>query len=154
VFLAELAASEKSGNMARLTIIRLGNDGANTAAAAADNDYALGMFVEGISKSRFWGNSAVFVIPASAENGADHIDSHRAPALVISPFVRRRVVDHNMYNTASMLRTMELLLGMRPMTQFDAGARPIAAVFQMQANPAPYAAEKPRVPAGRAVPGN
>ena len=64
---------------------------------------------------------------------------------MISPWVKRHVVDSSMYNTTSMLRTMELLLGLRPMTHFDAGARPMTAAFQSQPNPAPYTAEKPRI---------
>jgi hypothetical protein len=143
-FLGSLAEFEKTGTLPKLIVMRLGNDGANTSAAAADNDYALGMIAEGISKSRFWPTTAIFVVEASAGNGADHVDSHRSPAFVISPFVRRRTVDKNMYNTASVLRTIELLLGLRPMTHFDAAARPMNAAFQLQANPAPFTAERPR----------
>jgi hypothetical protein len=74
------------------------------------------------------------------------VDSHRSVAFIISPYVRRRAVDSTMYNTTSMLRTMELLLGLRPMTQFDAGSRPMASAFQSTPDPAPYTAEKPRRP--------
>ena len=80
-----------------------------------------------------------------AQNGPDHVDSHRSPAFVISPFVKRRVVDGSMYNTTSVLRTIEFLLGLRPMTHFDAGARPMTAAFQSTPDPAPYVAEKPRI---------
>jgi YVTN family beta-propeller protein len=162
VFLAELAEYEKSGAMPRLIVMRLGNDHTSGTTAgriaplssAADNDYALGMLVEAISKSRFWSSTAIFVLEDDAQNGPDHVDSHRSPAFVISPYVRRRAVDSNMYNTTSMLRTMELLLGLRPMTHFDAGARPMASVFQMQAKTAAYAAEKPRVPLDARNPAN
>jgi len=112
----------------------------------ADNDYALGMLVEAVSKSRFWPSTAIFVLEDDAQNGPDHVDSHRSPAFLISPFVRHKAVDSSMYNTASMLRTMELILGLRPMTQFDAAARPMSAAFEAAADPAPYEAEKPRVP--------
>ena len=78
-------------------------------------------------------------------SGPDHVDSHRSPAFLISPWARRHTVDGSMYNTTSMLRTMEFLLGLKPMTHFDAGARPMTAAFQSQPNPAPYAAEKPRI---------
>jgi DNA-binding beta-propeller fold protein YncE len=111
----------------------------------ADNDYALGMIVEGVSKSRFWTSTAVFVLEDDAQDGPDHVDSHRSPAFVISSYVKRHAVDSTMYNTASMLRTMEFLLGLRPMTHFDAGARPMTAVFQAAPDPAPYEAEKPRI---------
>src|SRR5213078_3882941 len=112
---------------------------------AADNDYALGMVVEAITKSRFWTSTAIFVLEDDAQNGPDHVDSHRSPAFLISSWVKRRTVDGTMYNTTSMLRTIEFLLGMKPMTHFDAGARPMTAAFQGKPDPAPYTAEKPRI---------
>ncbi|MGD0201454.1 MAG: bifunctional YncE family protein/alkaline phosphatase family protein [Bryobacteraceae bacterium] len=153
VFLADLAEFEQAGRMPQLIFVRLGNDHTSGTApgkiapraAVADNDYALGLIVEAVSKSRFWPETAVFVLEDDAQNGPDHVDSHRSPALVISPWVRRGAVDHSMYNTTSMLRTMELILGLRPMTTFDAGARPMAAAFQSTSDARPYAAEKPRV---------
>jgi YVTN family beta-propeller protein len=153
VFLNELAENEKSGNMARLTTIRLGNDHTSGTAAgkiaplsaAADNDYAVGMLVEGVSKSRFWNSTVIFIVEDDAQNGPDHVDSHRSPGFVISSWTKRHTVDSTMYNTTSMLRTMEFLLGLRPMTHFDAGARPMTTVFQTQPNPAMYSAEKPRI---------
>ncbi len=153
VFLRELAEYEKSGQMPRLIFLRLGNDHtAGTSAGkhtplslVADNDYALGMIVEGISHSRFWEKTAIFVLEDDAQNGADHVDSHRSPAFVISPFVARHRVDSSMYNTTSMLRTIELILNLHPMTQFDAAARPMSAAFQKEADPTPYTAEKPRI---------
>ena len=153
VFLAELAEYEKSGNMPQLIVMRLGNNhtsGTSAGAiaplsAVADNDYAFGMIVEGISKSRFWTSTAIFVLEDDAQDGPDHVDAHRSPAFVISSYVKRRVVDGTMYNTTSLLRTMEFLLGLRPMTHFDAGARPMTAVFQAAPDPAPYEAEKPRI---------
>jgi YVTN family beta-propeller protein len=153
VFLNELAEYEKTGNMPRLIVMRLGNDHTSGTSAgkiaplsaAADNDYAVGQLVEGVSKSRFWASTAIFILEDDAQNGPDHVDSHRSPAFVISPWVKRHAVDSSMYNTTSMLRTMEFLLGLRPMTHFDAGARPMTAAFQSQPNPAPYTAEKPRI---------
>ena len=153
IFLNELAEYEKTGNMPRLIVMRLPNDHTSGTAAgkiaplssAADNDYAVGQLVEGVSKSRFWPNTAIFILEDDAQNGPDHVDSHRSPAFLISPWARRHAVDSSMYNTASMLRTMEFLLGLKPMTHFDAGARPMTAAFQSQPNPAPYAAEKPRI---------
>jgi YVTN family beta-propeller protein len=152
VFLAELADYEKSGNMPRLMVMRLGNDHTSGTAAgkiaplsaAADNDLGVGMLVEGVSKSRFWPSTAIFILEDDAQNGPDHVDSHRSPAFVISPWVKRHAVDSSMYNTTSMLRTMEFLLGLHPMTHFDAGARPMTAAFQNRPDPAPYTAEKPR----------
>jgi YVTN family beta-propeller protein len=154
VFLADLAEFEKSGAMPRLMFMRLGNDHTSGTqggklspfSMVADNDYALGKLVEAVSKSRFWSSTAIFVLEDDAQNGPDHVDSHRSPAFLISPYVKHKTVDGSMYNTASMLRTMELILGLRPMTQFDAAARPMSAAFQTAADPTPYVAEKPRVP--------
>ena len=154
VFLSELAEYEKSGSMPRLMIMRLGNDhtsGTKPGAIAplsamADNDNALGTIVEAVSHSRFWGSTAIFVLEDDAQNGPDHVDSHRSPAFVISPWVKRHAVDSTLYNTTSMLRTMEFLLGLHPMTQFDAAARPMASVFQSAPDLSPYTAEKPRIP--------
>jgi DNA-binding beta-propeller fold protein YncE len=161
-FIAELGEFEKSGKMPSLLVMRLGNDHTNGSAAgklaplssAADNDYALGMLVEAVSKSKFWTSTAIFVLEDDAQNGADHVDSHRSPAFVISAWAKRHAVDSSMYNTTSMLRTIEFLLGLRPMTHFDAGARPMTASFLPQANPAPYIAEKPRYSLNEVNPGN
>ena len=153
VFLSELADYEKAGAMPRLIVMRMGNDHTYGAQAgktaplssAADNDYGVGMLIEGLSKSRFWTSTAVFILEDDAQNGADHVDSHRSPAFIISPWVKHHVVDGTMYNTTSMLRTIEFLLGLKPMTHFDAGARPMSAAFQDKPDPTPYAAEKPRI---------
>ncbi len=126
--------------------VRLGNDhtsgariGAPTPTAhVADNDLALGRFIEHLSKSPIWKESAVFVLEDDAQNGADHVDAHRSPALVISPYTRRQHVEHAMYSTSGMLRTMELILGLPPMSQYDAGARPMFACFTNTATLTPY----------------
>jgi Phosphoesterase family len=133
--------------------VRLGNDHTSGTApgkiaplaAFADNDYALGMIVEGVSRSKFWGSTAIFVLEDDAQSGPDHVDSHRSPAFLISPYTHTGAIDSSMYNTTSVLRTMELILHLRPMTHFDAGARPMLASFSQQASTAPYQAEKPRV---------
>ena len=91
-------------------------------AHVADNDLAVGMFVEYLSKSSIWKESAVFMIEDDAQNGPDHVDAHRTTAYVAGPFVKRGFVDHTMYSTSSMLRTMELILGLPPMSQYDAAA--------------------------------
>jgi DNA-binding beta-propeller fold protein YncE len=154
VFRAELAEYERTGNMPRLILMRLGNDHTNGTAAgkiaplssAADNDYALGTLVEAVSKSKFWTSTAIFVLEDDAQNGPDHVDSHRSPAFVISAYAKRHAVDGTMYNTTSMLRTIEYLLGLRPMTHFDAGARPMTASFRRTPDPSGYTAEKPNIP--------
>ncbi|HEY4362941.1 MAG TPA: bifunctional YncE family protein/alkaline phosphatase family protein [Bryobacteraceae bacterium] len=153
VFLEDMKQFEASGMMPRLLIVRLGNDhtngttGGKTAplSSFADNDYALGMIVEGVSKSRFWSKTAIFSIEDDAQNGPDHVDSHRSVMLAISPYTHRGIVDSTMYNQSSVMRTMELILGLRPMTQFDAAARPLAGAFASAADPRAYAAEKPRI---------
>jgi hypothetical protein len=152
-FLSDLAEFEKKGEMPRLIVMRLGNDhtsglkaGAFTPRAMfADNDLSLGRLVEGVSKSRFWKETAIFVLEDDAQAGPDHVDSHRSPAFIISPYSKRRQVDSTMYNTVSMLRTMELILGLKPMTHFDAGARPMYTAFVSKPDLTPFIAEKPRV---------
>ena len=153
VFLKDLAEFEKAGSMPRFLLMRLGgNHTSGTSpgkiaprSAVADNDLAFGMIVEAVSKSRFWPKTAIFVLEDDAQNGPDHVDSHRSVAFLISPYSKRRVVDSTMYNTASVLRTMELILGMHPMTHFDAGARPMSAALQAAPDLRTYDAEAPRI---------
>ncbi len=94
-------------------------------ACVADNDLAVGLFVEHLSKSPIWNESAVFILEDDAQNGPDHVDAHRSNALVISPYTKRKFVDHTMYSTSGMLRTMELILALPPMSQYDAAATPM-----------------------------
>jgi hypothetical protein len=147
-FISELNRFEREGEMPRLQIVRLPNDHTSGATAGkrtpvaylGDNDLAFGMMIEAISRSRFWPQTAVFVVEDDAQNGPDHVDAHRTVAYVISPYVRRGSVDSTMYSTASMLRTMELILGLRPMSQFDAAAMPMYNCFQAKPNLKPYEA--------------
>jgi len=137
----------------RLSTIRLSNDHTSgqrrgeitPTAAVADNDLALGQLVEHLSKSAIWAESVVFVLEDDAQNGPDHVDAHRSPALVIGPHVRRAFVDHTLYTTAGVLRTMELILGLPPMSQYDAAATPLFRVFQPVAAPLPYKARPAEV---------
>jgi len=154
VFLHDLAAWEKKGDMPRLILMTIGNDHTegtrpgirSPISCVADNDQSVGIMVEGLTKSKFWPTTAMFVLEDDAQDGADHVDSHRSPAYVISPYTRRGAVDSTLYNTTSVLRTIELILGLKPMTVFDAGARPMANAFQSTPNLAPYRNEPPRVP--------
>src|SRR5207253_661158 len=107
-------------------------------AMVADNDHAFGMVVEAVSNSKFWKETAIFVVEDDAQNGPDHVDAHRTIAFVVSPYTRRKRVDSTMYSTSSMLRTMELILGLKPMSQFDAAARPMYNSFQAKADLTPY----------------
>lgn len=99
-------------------------------AHCADNDLAVGMFVDYLSKSSVWKESVVFVVEDDAQNGPDHVDAHRSTAYVAGPYVKRKFVDHTIYSTASMLRTMELILGLPPMSQYDAAATSMWRCFQ------------------------
>jgi DNA-binding beta-propeller fold protein YncE len=147
-FISELRRFEASGDMPRLQILRLPNDHTHgttpryrtPTAYVADNDLAMGMVVEAVSHSKFWPQTAIFVVEDDAQNGPDHVDAHRTTAYVISPYTKRGVVDSNMYSTSSMLRTMELVLGLKPMSQFDAAARPMFACFQPTPDMRPYQA--------------
>jgi YVTN family beta-propeller protein len=145
-FIEELNRFEREGELPQFIVMRLPNDHTHgtvpgkptPTAMVADNDLALGMVVEAISRSRFWKETAIFVVEDDAQNGSDHVDAHRTVALVISPYVRRGSVDSNMYSTSSMLRTMELILGLQPMSQFDAAARPMYDSFRAQPDLTPY----------------
>ncbi len=98
-------------------------------ACVADNDLAVGLLVEHVSKSPIWNQSAIFILEDDAQNGPDHVDAHRSIALVISPYTKRKFVDHTMYSTSGMLRTLELIVGLPPMTQYDAAATPMYRCF-------------------------
>jgi hypothetical protein len=147
-FISELKRFETEGGMPQLQIIRLPNDHTHGVSSGkltprayvAENDLAFGQVVEAISHSKFWPESAIFVVEDDAQNGPDHVDAHRTIAFVISPYAKRGAVDSSMYSTSSMLRTMELILGLQPMSQFDAAARPMFNSFQGMPDLAPYVA--------------
>ena len=94
-------------------------------AHVADNDLAVGMFIDYLSKSPVWKESVVFIVEDDAQNGPDHVDAHRSPAYVVGPYVKRNFVDHTPYTTSGILRTIELILGLAPMSQYDAAAVPL-----------------------------
>lgn len=107
-------------------------------AAVADNDLAVGMLVDYISHSPIWKESLIIILEDDAQNGSDHVDAHRSPALVISPYTKRNAVVSNMYSTSGALRTMELVLGLPPMSQYDAAALPFYDCFTPNINLKPY----------------
>jgi len=109
-------------------------------AYVADNDLGLGRLVDHITHSKIWDRSAIFVLEDDAQNGPDHVDAHRSVLLVISPYIKRSYVDHTMYSTASILRTMELILGLPPMSQYDARATPLYAAFASEPTLTPFIA--------------
>ena len=134
-----------------IEFVRLPNDHtAGTRAGApvprtyvADNDYAVGLLVQTISHSAYWKDTAIFVTEDDAQDGPDHVDGHRSESLVISPYTQTGKVDSTFYSTVSMLRTIELILGVNPMTQYDAAATPMLNAFSTHANLAPYDAVVP-----------
>lgn len=114
-------------------------------AHVADNDYAVGLFIEYLSKSSIWDSSAVFILEDDAQNGPDHVDAHRSTAYVAGGYVKRGYVDHTMYSTSGMLRTIELILGMPPMSQYDAAAEPMWRCFNKIADKKPFVSIKPNI---------
>jgi len=103
-------------------------------AHVADNDLAVGQFISYLSKSSVWKESVVFILEDDAQNGADHVDAHRTTAYIAGGYVKRHQVDHTMYSTTSMLRTIELILGIPPMSQYDAAATPMWRSFSNAPN--------------------
>jgi hypothetical protein len=153
VWLEEFQRFEKEGGLPQLNIVRLGNDHtAGTSpgyptprAMVAENDLALGRVVEAISSSHFWPESAIFVLEDDAQNGPDHVDAHRSPLLVASPWAKRGAVDSTLYTTSGVLRTIELILGLPPMSQYDAAAAPLFGAFAAKPDPEGYRARPARV---------
>ena len=152
-WIQDLKAAETTGDLPRFAIMSLGEDHTSGArpgsptpeASVASNDIGLGKIVAAASRSRFWKQMAIFVIEDDAQNGPDHVDAHRTVGLVISPYVRRATVDSTLYTTASMIRTMELILGLPPLTQYDAGATPMFRCFGKRADAREYALLQPKV---------
>ena len=146
-----LAKSPDGSAIPTLMLVRLPNDHTSGAkegehtprADVADNDYALGELVSAISHSPIWQSTAIFVIEDDAQSGIDHVDAHRTTGFVISPWIKPHSVDHHFYNTDSMLKTMELLLGLSPLSQYDAVADPILDWSDAPVNSAPYEAIAP-----------
>jgi len=152
-WLAEFRAFEANGQLPALSILRLGNDHTSGTRAGyptpramiAENDQALGRIVETISKSKYWSESAIFVLEDDAQNGPDHVDAHRSPAFVASPFIAHGTVDSNLYTTSGMLRTMELILGLPPMSQYDSAAAPMYSAFTTTPTPTAFARKDARI---------
>jgi YVTN family beta-propeller protein len=140
-----------NGDLPSVEFVRFGNDhtqGTNAGAPSptayvADNDYALGRLVDTVSHSAYWSSTAIFVVEDDSQAGPDHVDAHRMAAEVISPYTQHGTVDSTFYSTASVLRTIELLAGIAPMTQFDASATPMFGAFSNDPNMTPYSVIKP-----------
>jgi YVTN family beta-propeller protein len=153
VFLKEYREFEKTDKMPRFIVMSLGEDHTTGTtpdtytpqACVASNDLALGQLVEAVSNSKYWKETAIFVIEDDAQNGPDHVDAHRTVGLVISPYIKRHSVDSTQYSTVSMIRTIELILGLPPLSQYDAAARPMYASFTDKADLTPYTHEAARI---------
>lgn len=156
-FIDELKQFEIEGTLPNFMVMLLPNDhttgtrpGMPTPeAAVADNDLALGRVVEAISHSKFWAETCIFVVQDDPSAGFDHIDGHRTVAMVISPYTRRHLLDSTNYNQTSMIRTMELILGLPPMNQFDSTATAMTSCFTETPKLAPYTAVPNRIPLDR-----
>jgi DNA-binding beta-propeller fold protein YncE len=137
-FIDDLRRADQTGDWWQFMVMSLPEDHTHGLGAGAftpratvgSNDLALGRMVEAISHSRFWAETAIFVIEDDAQNGPDHVDAHRTVGLVISPYTRQGIVDSTHYTTASMVRTMEMILGLPTMTQYDRAATPMYGSFQ------------------------
>ncbi len=153
-FIRELKEFERQGSLPNFMIMLLPNDhtagtrpGMPTpAATVADNDLALGRVIEAVSHSKFWRDTCIFVVQDDPQNGFDHIDGHRTVAMVVSPYTRRNALDSTHYNQTSMVRTMELILGLPPMNQFDASATPMASCVTDKPDFTPYKAVPNNIP--------
>lgn len=152
LFLRDVRRWEQEGRMPNLVLLQLPCDhtygtsaGLSTPRAmVADNDLALGRIGEALSRSRFWPKMAIFVVEDDAQDGVDHVDGHRTVALAISPYVRRRHVDSTFYSQPSMLKTIELMLGLSPLSIFDRIANDMRASFSDAADLTPYTARVPQ----------
>ncbi len=161
VWLAEFAHWVKDGAMPRLQILRLPNDHTSGARAGdptprahvADNDLALGRIVEALSRSPFWANTVVFVLEDDAQNGPDHVDSHRSPFFAISPWAAGGV-SHRFANTTDVLATIEELLGLGTLSQFDHFGRPLHDIWRTAPDLRPYVVITPAVNLDEVNPAN
>jgi DNA-binding beta-propeller fold protein YncE len=152
-WLREMQEFSRTGQMPALEIVRLPNDhtaggraGAPTPRAyMADNDLALGRMIEALTRSPFWKSTVVFVLEDDAQNGPDHVDSHRSPILVISPYNRPGVI-HRFANTTDVIATISEILGMEHLSQFDHYGRPLREIFASTPDLRPYTALRPSVP--------
>ncbi|MCY3021222.1 MAG: hypothetical protein NTW87_19585 [Planctomycetota bacterium] len=147
LFMSDLKDYEEKGEFPNLTLLTLPCDHTvgtrpgfpTPRAAVADNDLALGQIVEAVTKSRFWPETCIFVVEDDPQSGFDHVDAHRTVALVISPYTKRKYVDHTNYNQTGMVKTIELLLGLPAMNQMDLSATPLRNCFHDAPDLTPYA---------------
>jgi hypothetical protein len=152
IFIEDVRGWEKEGKMPNLVLVQLPSDHtvgnapllSTPKAMVADNDLALGQIVEALSKTPFWKKMAIFVVEDDAQNGVDHVDGHRTVALAISPYIRRGSVDSTFYSTQSMLKTIELMLGLPTLSLFDLIANDMRASFTAAPDFTAYQAAQPK----------
>jgi hypothetical protein len=153
-FIKELNQFEQAGDFPNLCIICLPNDhtcgtkvgSATPAAMLADNDLAFGQIVEAVSRSRFWKDTCLLAIEDDPQAGWDHVSAYRTTCYVVSPYTRRHAVVSVQYNQPSVLRTLELMLGLPPMNQMDATATPMTACFTNSADLTAFTALTNNIP--------
>ncbi|MFL6352905.1 MAG: phosphoesterase [Bryobacteraceae bacterium] len=153
VFIREMHDSERRDNWPRFMVMSLGEDHTHAlrpghytpSAMVASNDQALGKIIDAVSHSRFWPETIIFVIEDDAQDGPDHVDCRRTVGLTISPYLKRGIVDSTLYTTASMIHTMELILGLPTMTQFDRAAIPMLHAFSTTPDFTPYSNISPQI---------
>ncbi len=162
IWLRSFRESEKTGDLADLNLIRLPVDHTSglkstnpyPIAQVADNDLALGRMVDAITHSKFWQSSAIFVLEDDTQNGVDHVDGHRGPLSIISPYAKRGGVDSSYYTQLNMLATIEQILGIAPMNQKDRAAEPMTGAFQRKPDLAPYTVRPNNIPLTYGLRGN
>jgi hypothetical protein len=145
-WLAEFRIYEKNGNLPALTVMPFSGDHTwgtqpyqfTPNAFVAINDYYVGKMVDVLSHSKFWKDTVIFTTEDDAQNGPDHVSSERSYLIAAGGYVKRGLVDHTQYSMTGLLRTIELLLGLKPMNEYDASATVMAPIFSSQANLAPY----------------
>src|SRR5262249_56724825 len=154
LFLQEFREFERNQNLPHLIVILLPIDHTQGTtpgfptprAMVADNDRAVGRIVDAVSHSSYWATTAIFVTEDDSQDGADHVDGHRSEALIVSPFTRRGTVDSTLYSTINLVRTIEAVLGLPPMNQFDRAALPMSLSFSNERNTAPFDALPNTIP--------
>jgi len=146
IWLQSFLQSEKAGQLANLNLIwmpddhtaGIGTGDPNPVSEVADNDLAVGRIVDAISHSQFWKSSAIFVVEDDTQNGVDHVDGHRGPLLIASPYAKRGIVDNTYYTQLNAVRTIEQMLGFAPMNSEDRAAEPMFDAFTNTPDFTPY----------------
>ena len=154
IWMQSFTKSEQTGNLANLNLMwvtddhtaGIGTGAPNPIAEVADNDLATGRIVSTITHSKFWKDSVIFVVEDDAQNGVDHVDGHRAPLLVISPYAKRGIVDNTYYSQLNVVKTIEQILGIAPMNQEDRAAAPMFDAFTTTPDYTPYTVRPNQIP--------